>query len=87
MVLNKIWRAADVCKNCLQLKRKNFAYKEQISCEQNIVKGYSATVDALSATVPCGQCLDFDGTLAICYVDCGLKQQCRLDKHSFYVQV
>ena len=37
------------------------------------VKSYSATVDAPSDTVPSGQCLDYDGTLAICYVDGGLE--------------
>jgi hypothetical protein len=37
------------------------------------VKSYCATVDAPSDTVPCGQCLDNDGSLAICSVDRGLE--------------
>jgi hypothetical protein len=36
-----------------------------------IVKSYCATVDAPSDTVPCGQCSDYDSTLATCSVDCG----------------
>jgi hypothetical protein len=38
------------------------------------VKSYCATVDAPSDTVPCGQCLDNDGSLAICSVDRGLRR-------------
>jgi hypothetical protein len=37
------------------------------------VKSYCATVNALSDTVPCGQCLDYNGTLATCSVDRGLE--------------
>ena len=33
------------------------------------VKSYCATVDVSSATVPCGQCSDSNGTLATCSVD------------------
>jgi hypothetical protein len=36
-----------------------------------LVKSYCATVDAPSDTVPCGQCLNYNGTLATCSVDCG----------------
>jgi hypothetical protein len=37
------------------------------------VKSYCATVDAPSDTVPCGQCSDYNGTLATCSVDRGLE--------------
>ena len=40
---------------------------------RNLVKSYYATVHVSSATVPCGQCSDYDGTLATCSVDRGLE--------------